>query len=147
MPEPVNDSFRDMNTKGKIVTVIGIALLILFVVSFVFVMYFFGLAGVFELLGVQYKSNWSLVLFVVSFLILGIVAELFTKVIFKLSIRNITGIVKVSLIQIGLESITNWLVLFTVDEFMGSINLNLQSEIIIALLLAVLEFVFTKDKD
>ena len=124
-----------------------IALLIILAVGFVLVLYFFGMAAAFELLGVQYDSNWSLVVFVVSFFILGVIVELFTKAIFKLSVRNIAGKMKVCFIRFSFESTSNWLVLFTVDEFMRSITLSLKMEVIIALLLAVLEMVFDDDED
>ena len=105
------------------------------------------MVGVFELLGVQYKSIGSLVVFVVSFFILGVIVELFSKVIFKMSIRSITGKIKVFFIRISFEATSNWLVLFTVDEFMKNITLSLKAEIIIALLIAVLEIVFDDDKN
>ncbi|MBL3646005.1 hypothetical protein JMN23_27100 [Bacillus sp. RHFB] len=147
MPENNNDSFRDMNIKVKMATVTGLAFLIILVVGFVLGLYFFGLAGVFELLGVQYESIWSLIVFVVSFFILGIIVELFSKAIFKLSVQNITGKIKVFFIRISFEGTSNWLVLFAVDEFMKSITLSLKTEIIIALLLAIIEIVFDDDKE
>ncbi|WP_068672128.1 regulatory YrvL family protein [Oceanobacillus sp. Castelsardo] len=147
MPEHKNDSFRDMNRKEKISAVAGITLLIILVIGFIFGLYFFGLAGVFKVLGVQYESIWSLVIFVISFFIIGIIVEVFFKVIFKLSVRNITGKTKVLFIRIIVESTTNWLVLFTVDELMNSITLSPETEIIIALFLAVFEIVFDDKKD
>ncbi|MGM0890075.1 MAG: YrvL family regulatory protein [Bacillota bacterium] len=147
MPENKNDSFHDMNIKEKMATVTGIAFLIILVVGFILGLYSFGLAGVFELLGVQYESIWSLIVFVVSFFILGITVELFSKAIFKLSVRNITGKIKVFFIRIIFEGTSNWLVLFAVDEFMKSITLSLKTEIIIALLLAIIEIVFDDDKE
>ena len=140
-------SFRDSNRKEKTATVVAIAILIIMVVGFVFCLYLFGMAGFFKLFGVQYNSAWSLVLFVAGFFVLGIIVELFTEAIFKLSIRNMTGKSKVFLIRIGFESASNWLVLFTVDEFMGGITLSLEVEIIIALLLAVIEASLDGDKD
>lgn len=145
--EEMEDSFRNMNLKGKIATVIGIALLIVLVIGFVFGLYFFGLAGVFKLLGVQYESTWSLVVFVVGVFILGIIVELFSKLIFMLLSRNITGKVQLILTRFFIEAASNWLVLFTVDEFMDSITLSLQTELIIGLLLAVAEIVFDDDKE
>lgn len=147
MPEHKNDSFRNMNIKEKMATILGIALLIILAVGFVFGLFFFGLAGIFELLGVRYESIWSLVVFVINFIILGIIVELFSKVIFKLSVRNITGKRKVILIRAIIEGTSNWLVLFTVDELMTSIALSLKTEIIIALLLTVIEIVFDGDDD
>ena len=145
MPEDKDDSFRDMNIIEKTVTVAVITVLIILVVGFIFGLYFFGMAGVFKLLGVQYDSIWSLVVFVVSFFILCVFVELFTKAIFKLYVRNITGKIKLLLIRISFECISNWLVLFTVDEYMKSITLSLETEIIVVLLLAVLEVAFDDD--
>lgn len=147
MPEHKNDSFRNMNIKEKMATILGIALLIILAVGFVFGLFFFGLAGIFELLDVRYESIWSLVVFVINFIILGIIVELFSKVIFKLSVRNITGKRKVILIRAIIEGTSNWLVLFMVDELMTSITLSLKTEIIIALLLTVIEIVFDGDDD
>lgn len=136
-----------MNLKGKIATIVGLALLIILVAALVIGLYIFGLAGIFELLGVQYKSIWSLVVFVVSFFMLGIFVELFSKAIYKLSVLNITGKIKLYSIRISVEYISNWLVLFTVDEFMTSITLSLKTEIFIAFLIAIIETVLDDDKD
>lgn len=146
MPEK-KDSFREMNVKDKTVTVAGIILLIILVVGFVFGLYFFGMAGIFKLLGVQYESIWSLVVFVFSYFILGIIVELFSETIFKLSVRNITGEIWVFFIRISFELTSNWLVLFTVDEFMESMTLSWKTEIIIALVVALIEIAFDHDKD
>ncbi len=147
MSQHNNDSFRDMNKKEKIITVFAIALLIFLVVGFIIGVFFFGLAGLFELLGVQYHSIWSLLGFVVSFFVLGVIVELFFKAFFKLTVRNMTGKIKIRFIRFSFEFLSNWLVLFTVDELMRSITLSLKAEIIIALLLAILEIVFDSDKD
>ncbi|WP_057762494.1 YrvL family regulatory protein [Cytobacillus praedii] len=146
MPEK-KDSFREMNAKDKTVTVAGITLLIILVIGFVFGLYFFGMAGIFKLLGVQYESFWSLAVFVVSYYILGIIVELFSETIFKLSVRNITGEIWVFFIRISFELTSNWLVLFTVDEFMESMTLSWKTEIIIALVIALIEIAFDHGKD
>ncbi|WP_188456459.1 YrvL family regulatory protein [Virgibacillus oceani] len=137
-----DDTFHKMKIKEKTAVVAGIILLILLVGSFVLGIYFFGLAGIFELLDVHYKSVWSLIVFVISFFVLSVIAELFFKAVFVLSIRNITAKLYVFFIRISMKGSSNWLCLFTVDEFMKSITLSLKAEIICALLLAVLEIVF-----
>ena len=146
MPEK-NDSFRKMNLKEKTVTVAGITLLIILVAGFVLGIYFFGMAGILKLLGVQYQSIWSLVIFVASYFFLGLFVELFSNAIVKLSTQNITGQLWKSMIRICFEFSANWLVLVTVDEFMESITLSLETEIIIALLIAVVEMAFDDDKE
>lgn len=140
--EEVEVSFKDMNVKEKLVTIIGIALLIILVIGIIFGLYFFGLAGVFKVLGVQYDSVWSLVIFVISVFILSFFFELFSKVIYILLARQVTGKVQLVVMRLFIETASNWLVLFTVDEFMNSITLSFKAELIVALLLAVIEIVF-----
>lgn len=140
--EEVEVSFKDMNVKEKLVTIIGIALLIILVIGIIFGLYFFGLAGVFKILGVQYDSVWSLVIFVISVFILSFFFELFSKLIYILLARQVTGKVQLVVMRLFIETASNWLVLFTVDEFMNSITLSFKAELIVALLLAVIEIVF-----
>lgn len=147
MSEHNNDSFRGMNKKEKMATTIRIVLLIILVIGFVFGIYFFGLAGLFEVLGVHYESVWSLVIFVLGLLFIGIIFEVFSKVVFKLTVRNMSGKAKILFIQFIIESITNWVVLFTVDELMTSITLSLNTEVIIAVFIALFEIAFTDDKE
>lgn len=146
MPDQKDHSFRRMNKKEKVTTILGIVLLVLFVIAFIFGMYFFGMAGVFKILGVQYESVWSLVLFVVGILLIGIVIELFTKVFFYLSVRKITEKYLRVIIRLLFEGGSNWLVLFTVDEIMRSVEIPIQTEMIIALFLAVFEILFDDDE-
>lgn len=145
MSENENDSFRDKNVKEKIIAIIGITLLIVLVVGFVFGLYFFGLAGVFKMLGVQYDSIWSLVIFVICMFGVGLILELVTKSIFVLSTRNMTEKTKILFIRIIIEFTSNWLVLFTVDELMNSITLSVQTEVVIAALLTAIEIIFDDD--
>ncbi|WP_010651547.1 YrvL family regulatory protein [Oceanobacillus massiliensis] len=146
MSEHKNDSFHNMNIRKKMMIVAGIALLIIFVVSYVFGLYFFGFAGVFKLLGVHYQSIWSLAVFVFAFCILGVIVEVITKVIFKLAVRNITAKIRVYSIRLSIEFTSNLLVLYTVDELIKTITLSMKTEIILALSLAILEIVFDDDK-
>lgn len=60
--------------------------------------------------------------------------------------RQVTGKVQRIVMRLCIETTSNWLVLFTVDEYMNSITLSLQAELIVALLIAVAEIVF-EDKD
>src|SRR5699024_1886941 len=136
-----------MNVKEKSATFIGLTFLIVLVIAFVLGLFFFGFAGVFELLGVHYQSVWSLVIFVISFFILGFVVDLFFDAIRKLSVQNTRGNLKAFLIQTFVAFVSNWLVIFTVDAFMKSITLSVGTKAIVALLLAILEPVFDNKKE
>lgn len=135
-----------MNFKKKAATVIGFTVFIILVIGFVLGIFFFGFAGIFELLGVQYHSIWSLIIFVISFFFLGFFVDLIFGAMAKLSTENIKGNVKVFLIQLLFGFVSNWLVLFVVDAFMHSISLSLGTIIIIAFLLGMIEAVFDDKK-
>lgn len=141
-----NNSFRDMKFKDKIISIVSVALLIMMTIGILFSLYFFGMAGIFQLLDVQYESIWSLALFVVCFFIIGGIVDLFFHALFELTVENMTGAIKLIIIQITYETISNLIVLFTLDELMKSIKLSLQVEFLIALLIAFIESVFTEDK-
>ncbi|GEN89798.1 YrvL family regulatory protein [Oceanobacillus sojae] len=97
------------------------------------------------MLGVQYDSIWSLVIFVICMFGVGLILELVTKSIFVLSTRNMTEKTKILFIRIIIEFTSNWLVLFTVDELMNSITLSVQTEVVIAALLTAIEIIFDDD--
>lgn len=141
-----NNSFRDMKLKDKIIVIVSVALLIIMTIGILFSFYFFGIAGVFQLLDVHYESIWSLALFVVCFFIIGSIVDLFFHALFKLTVVNMTGAIKLFIIQITYETISNFIVLFTLDELMKSIKLSLEVELLIALLIAFIESVFTEVK-
>jgi hypothetical protein len=102
--------------------------------------------GVFKLLGIHYQSNLALVIFVASFFMLGILADLFFDALAKLAVERVRGIVKAFFIQLLIGFASNWLVLLTVDTFMESITFSLKTKLIVALLLAVLEPIFDNKK-
>lgn len=147
MDEENNDSFKDMNLKEKTVTVIGISLLLVIVIGFIFSIFFFGFAGIFQLLGVHYDSIWSLVIFVVSFFILGFIVDLIVDAMAKITVKNVTGSVNVFLIQMLFGFASNWFVLFVVDEFIKGITLSFGTKLIIALLLGLIDPIFDNKKE
>ncbi|WP_010530219.1 YrvL family regulatory protein [Lentibacillus jeotgali] len=142
MSQHNNNSFKNMSLKEKTATVIGMTLLTILIAGFVLGIYFFGFAGVFELLGVQYQSIWSLVIFVVSFFVLGFLIDLPFEAMSKLSVEKLTGNIAAFLVELFFGFASNWIALVTVDVFVGSIELSLEAKLIISLLLAVLEPVF-----
>lgn len=147
MEDDKEESFRNMTLKDKMLTIVGITLLIIFVIGVIFGFYFFGMAGIFELLGIYYESIWSLVVFVVSFFLLGLMIEIIFKAIYSLAVEKIAGKVKRLFTRLVMEVFANWLVLFTVDEVMRSITISFTSEILVAFLIAIFEFIFEEKKD
>ncbi|WP_106497270.1 YrvL family regulatory protein [Lentibacillus sp. Marseille-P4043] len=135
-----------MDIKQKIGTVVGVTLFIVLVFGFIIGIYLFGMAGIFELLGIQYTSVWSLIIFVISFFILASIVELFSKPISELLTEKITGKFEILFIQFSIHCLTNWLGLFVVDVFMDNITLSWKIGIIVAMLLTLFEMTF-EDKE
>lgn len=146
LSEHDDDSLPTMNLNGKTATIIGISLLSVFVIGFVIGIFLLGFAGLFKLLGVQYQSVWSLVIFVVSFFILGVIFDVFFDAMAKLSMENISGNANIFLVQMLFGFASNLLVLSIVDALMKSITLSLETKLIIAFLLSLLEPIFANKK-
>lgn len=142
MSEDNKGSFRDMDMKQKVGKILGITLFVILILSFVIGIYLFGMAGIFELIGAEYTSFWSLVIFVVSFFILTSIIELFSKPISEILTGKTTDKFVVLFVQFIIQVLTNWLCLFIVDVFMDSITLSLQAGLIVAILLTIFETAF-----
>ncbi|WP_226376884.1 YrvL family regulatory protein [Oceanobacillus halotolerans] len=109
--------------------------------------YFLGIAGIFEILGVQYQSIWSLIIFVISIFILGLPVDLVLGAMADLSAEKISGKITAFVVQFLFGFVTNWIVIFTVDAFMSSINLSPGAKLFISLILTFFESVFGDKKD
>lgn len=134
----------DLGVIGKIAVGFMLALLILSSVVFFLVLYFFGFAGIFIIVGIEYYSFKSLIVFSLWFLGVGIIFELVFKGVFFLVIANINRY-KIYL-YILFDVIAGWLALFTVDELITGITISAPQEMIIAIILSLTEFAF-KDKE
>lgn len=141
MSEHQEESFRHKNLKQKIGTVVGVTLFLVVILGFIIGIYLLGLAGIFELLGIEYASVWSLLLFVVAFFICASIIELFTKPISELLTEKVTNKLEVLFVESSIQGLTNWLCLFVVDMFMESITLSLTAGIIVAIIMTVIEMV------
>lgn len=132
--------------KQKVGTIAGITLFIVLVLGFIIGIYLFGMVGIFELLGVQYTSFSSLIIFVVIFYILASIIELFSKPISELLTEKTTDKLVALFIQFMIQGSTNWLCLIIVDVSMDSITLSLQTGLIVAMLVTLFEMAF-EDKE
>ncbi|WP_077620987.1 YrvL family regulatory protein [Bacillus sinesaloumensis] len=147
MSEHNDQSFREKNVKQKIGTVVGVTLFVAVVLGFIIGIYLFGIAGIFELLGIQYNSIWSLVIFVVSFFILATIVELFSKPISALFTEKLTGKFEKLLIQFCIQGLSNWLCLSIVDGFMDGITFTLITGLMVAVVITLIELIFEENEN
>lgn len=137
--------FREFGCSVKIVVVLAMTLLIVGAVSIVFSLYFFGIAGVLSLFGIQYESTWALLLYTLIILVFGFFIELFSKALFYLLTQNVYDQLKLAAIFLIIDTLFTWFVLYIVDEWMDSVTLPLHTEWALAFLLALFEVVFGKE--
>lgn len=131
----------------KIKDIIGMTLFGLFIIGILLGIYLLGIAGLFEILGVQYESNWSLVIFVISIFFLGLPVDVIMGAMADLSVEKISGKITAFFIQFLFGFITNWIVVFTVNAFMNSIDLSLSALLVLPLIITVFELVFGDEKE
>lgn len=140
--EVINQSMKE-----KTKTIIGMTLFSVFIIGIIVGIYFLGIVGIFEILGVQYQSIWSLIIFVISIFILGLPVDLILGAMADLSVEKISGKITAFIIQFLFGFATNWIVIFTVDAFMSSINLSLGTKLVVPLILTFFESVFGDEKE
>jgi hypothetical protein len=141
-----NSSFRDMNFKDKVLAITTILFLIVFSISFVLGIVYFGFAGIFSLLGVNYDSFYSLLIFVASYYLVGIITDIFSKAIVRVSSQFISGKWNLLFARMMIDCTVTWLLIFTIDEIMHSITIPFSIEIFLSFLLFIIEVAFEDKK-
>lgn len=133
--------------KEKTKDIIGTTLFGVLIIGIIIGIYLLGIAGIFEILGVQYNSIWSLIIFVISIFILGLPVDLILGAMADLSVQKISGKITAFVIQFLFGFVTNWIVIFSVDAFMSSINLSSGAKLVVPLIITLFELVFGDKKD
>ncbi|SDM63274.1 YrvL family regulatory protein [Bacillus sp. OK048] len=142
-------SFKEETVGKKFLIVTVISVLIIFPIAFVFGIYYFGILGVFNLLGVEYESLYSLFLFVIFYFLLGLIGEIVIKALMILvsafSINNIATM----LVEFLINFLVNWSIISFLNLLMQSIHISMVTQVIAASIIAVIEITlenYTKKK-
>lgn len=131
--------------KQKLNTIIGVSLLFVLIFIITAAIYIFGLAGIFKLLGIEYHSIWSFILFVVIFFSLASIIELFTDALIKIITANFEKNFAIFLLKFSMQTIVNVFCLLIVDLFMDSIAFTMSSALLVALIVSLLEVALLND--
>lgn len=134
-------TFKEESAKTKIFIVLSMTFLIVVSITFLFGIYFFGIAGLFNILGIQYDSIWSLFWFGVFFFILDTFADIvkmaFILLLDRLSIANAGTIFVIHFLVI-------WSLLSLLNLLMDSITITINAQLIAAAIIALIEVAFNK---
>ena len=121
------------------ISIIALLLFIGAILAFFGGIIYFGFAGFFTLFGVQYDSGWSLLLFLLIYMIVDAIFDILVipfmmmTVVFRRNPKLATAL------RILLKLIFAWAALHTVDEMMSSIDIPTRTEIILVLVLFLFE--------
>jgi len=135
-----------MDWKEKIVTILLIVMLVAFILLIVGGLFFFGFAGLFYLIGIEYDSITSLIIFVAVFFVIGLIVDVFFEAFAKLANSMIEEKIVQTIIRLCFGVLGNGLVLMIVDFFIAGITLSPKAIIILAICLSFIDELFTDKK-
>lgn len=134
-------SFKEESAGTKIFIVVSMTILVGGSLAFVFGLYFFGIAGLFNILGIEYDSIWSLFWFAVFFFIVDSFADIIKKV-FIVLLDQLSMLNKGTLFTI--HFLVVWAVLSLLNLLMDSIAISINAQLIAAAVIALIEVALNK---
>ncbi|MBM7713894.1 YrvL family regulatory protein [Siminovitchia sp. FSL H7-0308] len=140
-------SSKDESFGSKVFIITILTLLVVGAIAFVIAIYYFGILGLFSILGVKYDTLWSLFLFTLFYFLLGIIGDGVVKVL--LSLMKISGKWSKLHMKMGLfmfSFLVNWAIISFLDAFMNSIDLQFITKMILSLIFAIIDFAMETDE-
>ncbi|GGF20595.1 hypothetical protein GCM10010954_19200 [Halobacillus andaensis] len=135
--------FNELDRKTKLIVIVILSFLVLLGLFIILGIFFLGMVGLFQLLGVTYESNRSLVFFGLLVLTLGFLFEVLAKLV-KAQIINVK---KAHLhVRVGIDILFTWFTVYIVDELIVSVAMHMWSQWIFALLLVAIDYAFDDRK-
>lgn len=124
----------------KFLVIATITLLIAGAIAIVIAAFYFGILGLFRLLGVEYTSLWSLLWFVLAYFLFAIIGDLFVKicVTFMNTLKRWSH-AQVAIHFLLISFLVNWAMISILDELFRSIKLMVHTEVILSLIIAFLD--------
>ncbi|MCP3030991.1 regulatory YrvL family protein [Halobacillus sp. A1] len=138
--------FNELETKTKVVVISSLSFIILLGIALVLGVLFLGMVGLFQVLGVTYESNRSLILFGVLVFVIGAFFELLSKLLISLSLRYQFIRSQRVRVKIAVDLLVTWTAVYIVDEIVASVSMHFWSQWIFALLLVALDYAFDDRK-
>ncbi len=142
----MNDNHDDSKWAGRFVGLFTFSMavmLILIVLSFIFGIFFFGVAGFFSLLGVTYDSVEALVYFTGLLLLIDFLLEPLAKIVSILFSRAFQfQSYKQFIVRTIVMVASSTLSFYIVDECIIGITIPLRTELLLGVIFCLIELVF-----
>ncbi|TYS11724.1 hypothetical protein FZC70_02470 [Bacillus subtilis] len=136
-----NEHSKDFNLRSKLIGIVSIAFIVAIALVVIFGGYFFGIKGLFSILGVTYDSNQTLVLFILVCFAVGLIIDPLTKVVSMILARSLS-LKKTALFAFILYYVSNFITICFADYFMQSIYIPDVFLVVISALMAFIELAF-----
>ncbi|MFC5735875.1 YrvL family regulatory protein [Cytobacillus gottheilii] len=139
MSEP-NRPFKEESKSTKFFIIVTMSLLLLGAVGFVVAGYYFGILGLFNILGIHYESLFSLFLFVLFYFLLGIIGDIVLKAFnILMKAAGITGKFSFSAGILLFSVLINWAIISVINLLMDSIEIAAVTGMVLALIISIIE--------
>lgn len=137
-----NKPFKQETLRTKLIIIIAIAVIAITVLGVITAGYFFGIIGLFRLLGVQYDSFGSLLWFIGGYLLIGGIGELFTNAM-RIFMRKAQKWRESQIKAVFILSsfLVNLIIISFLDNVMNSIEMEAITRVIVSLILALADYV------
>ncbi|MCP3027403.1 YrvL family regulatory protein [Halobacillus sp. A5] len=133
--------FNELDSKTKLMVITSLTFLVLLGLFFLLGVFFLGMVGLFQLLGVDYESNRSLVWFGMMVFAIGFIFEALAKLIKAVKVKR-AGLQFI----IGIDLLFTWVSVYIVDELIAGVTMHFWSQWIFALLLVAVDYAFDDRK-
>lgn len=136
-----NEHSKDFNLRSKLIEIVSITFIVAIALVVIFGGYFFGIKGLFSILGVTYDSNQTLVLFILICFAVGLIIDPLTKIISMILARSLS-LKKTALFAFILYFVSNFITICFADYYMQSIYIPDVLLVVISALMAFIELAF-----
>ncbi|RPK06596.1 hypothetical protein BSBH6_00219 [Bacillus subtilis] len=136
-----NEQFKDLNLSSKLIVIVSIILIAAIALAVIFGGFFFGMKGLFSILGITYDSNQTLVLFLLVCFAAGLIIDPLTKIVSMILAKSFL-LKNTALFAFTLYFVSNFITICFADYFMQSIFIPDVLLFVISALLALIELAF-----
>lgn len=131
-------------TIEKIIPIAIVSLLLLFAVITPIILFFFFNVGIFELLGIEYDSWTSILLFYGLSLIADAVVTI-VLIYIKINCSKVRCDFR-RLHEFILRVVLNFIAIYTIDEYMSSVRISFVAEVVFAIIISTIDILMTASK-
>lgn len=131
-------------TIEKIIPIAIVSLLLLFAVITSIILFFFFNVGIFELLGIEYDSWTSILLFYGLSLIADAVVTI-VLIYIKINCSKVRRDFR-RLHEFILRVVLNFIAIYTIDEYMSSVRISFVAKVVFAIIISTIDILMTASK-